>query len=209
VRFVANPKAADELPRRCSTISGGFPPRRRGLRKRERSADHLNPWRSLLAPHAGSREAGPAMHECMSFAASSGDSVASPPRGPLHRGSVSDVHSRSPCRNKASSAPRCHPHGSRSALVVSHHLDGFLRPHGADIVAVRCRSWGSPCFLTTPPDRALPKEAFQPAWPFPTMHTPLEGAPCLQRLLPHHDAPKGLMYTVAAAPLPFRRRRWC
>jgi len=185
-------------------MSGGFPPRRRGLRERERSADHLDPWRSLLAPHAGSREAHPVMHECMSFVffirrLRRVSSSRSPP-SMLRLGRPLPT----PCRNKASSAPRCHPHGSRSALVVSHHLDGFLRPDGADTVAVRCRSWGSPCFLTSPPGRALPKEAFQPGRPFPTMLSPLEVAPCLQRLLPHHDAPKGLVYTVAAAPLPFR-----
>jgi hypothetical protein len=56
-----------------------------------------------------------------------------------------------------------HPRRSRSVHVVSHHLDGFLRrgrsghraearwdpvtPRGCGLVASRCRSWGSLCFL--------------------------------------------------------------
>jgi len=34
----------------------------------------------------------------------------------------------------------------RSALVVSHHLDGFLHSHGCRLVASCYRSWGSPAF---------------------------------------------------------------
>jgi hypothetical protein len=36
-----------------------------------------------------------------------------------------------------------------SALVVSHHLDGFLRVQACGLVASRCRSWGSPRFAET------------------------------------------------------------
>jgi hypothetical protein len=35
---------------------------------------------------------------------------------------------------------------SRSALVVSRHLDGFLRAEGRGFVAPRCQSWSSPRF---------------------------------------------------------------
>jgi len=38
---------------------------------------------------------------------------------------------------------------SRSALVVSHHLDGFLRVETCGLVASRCRSWGSSRFLAS------------------------------------------------------------
>jgi len=96
-----------------------------------------------------------------------------------------------PCRNKASSAPRCHPHGSRSALVVSHHLDGFLRPDGADIVAVRCRSWGSPCFLDHSPVPAFPKDRVPAGLAVP------------------HDAltPRSCSLSAAPAPSPRAPRR--
>ena len=96
-----------------------------------------------------------------------------------------------PCRNKAPSARRCHPPESRSTLVVSHHLGGFLQPYGAGIVAARCRSWGSSRFATGPTGSALPKEAFQPASAFPAKRSPLEDAPCPQCLLPHHESPEG------------------
>jgi hypothetical protein len=36
---------------------------------------------------------------------------------------------------------------SRSVLVVSHHLDGFLRVETCGLVASRCQSWGSSRFL--------------------------------------------------------------
>jgi hypothetical protein len=41
--------------------------------------------------------------------------------------------------------PLVPPRESRSAHVVSLHLDGFLRTDGANIVAARSRPWGSPC----------------------------------------------------------------
>jgi len=43
---------------------------------------------------------------------------------------------------------RYHPPKSRSALVVSHHLDGFLRFASRGLVASRCRSWGPSRFRT-------------------------------------------------------------
>jgi len=39
---------------------------------------------------------------------------------------------------------------SRSVLVVSHHLDGFLRETTCGLVASRCRSWGSSRFPAPP-----------------------------------------------------------
>jgi hypothetical protein len=42
---------------------------------------------------------------------------------------------------------------TRSALVVSHHLDGFLRTWARGLVASRCRSWGSPRFAHPWPPR--------------------------------------------------------
>jgi hypothetical protein len=40
----------------------------------------------------------------------------------------------------------CQATASRSALVVSHHLGGFLRAAGPGLVASRYRTWGSLCF---------------------------------------------------------------
>jgi hypothetical protein len=42
-----------------------------------------------------------------------------------------------------SSGRGCHTTASRSALVVSHHLGGFLRAAGPGLVASRYRTWGS------------------------------------------------------------------
>jgi len=51
------------------------------------------------------------------------------------------VHSRRRCRLLRPSAAR---HCARSALVVSHHLDGFLLQDARRLVASCCRPWGSP-----------------------------------------------------------------
>jgi hypothetical protein len=115
------PKAADVLPRRCSTVDGGFSPRRRGLRGRERPADHLGPWRSLLAPHAGA--ANPS-RQCTS-ACRSVLHPATPPRLLLEVPSID-----SPYRT---STPGCH--------VETRHL----RPRGATRMGPVPPSW----FLTT------------------------------------------------------------
>jgi hypothetical protein len=66
-----------------------------------------------------------------------------PPVSPLHR---RDSRASTPawCRHRASDSS-CRLE-SRSVLVVSHHLDGFLRSGVRGLVASRCRSWGSPCF---------------------------------------------------------------
>jgi hypothetical protein len=55
------------------------------------------------------------------------------------------VHSRADGQS-ALRPRRVHPPKSRSALVVSHHLDGFLRFSICGLVASRCRSWGPPRF---------------------------------------------------------------
>jgi hypothetical protein len=74
---------------------------------------------------------------------------AAPP--PTHR---RRVHSR--CASRRSKPPATHtlgptmpPVDSCSALVVSHHRDGFLRVVDRGLVASRCRSWGSPRFPTS------------------------------------------------------------
>lgn len=57
---------------------------------------------------------------------------------------------------------------SRSDLVVSHHLAGFLRAAARRLVASCCRSWGSPRFTRTWPKPAAilatrpPLEGFSP-----------------------------------------------
>jgi hypothetical protein len=65
------------------------------------------------------------------------------------------VHSRADPRVVAS-ASRVPPPKSRSVLVVSHHLDGFLRCVVCGLVASRCQSWGPPrCY---PRCRTVPLE---------------------------------------------------
>lgn len=68
---------------------------------------------------------------------------------PLHRHTFRA--STPPCRHccRPGSVPRQPASESCSALVVSHHLGGFLRSGGRGLVASRCQSWGSPRFLTS------------------------------------------------------------
>jgi len=54
-------------------------------------------------------------------------------------------------RPAVASDPKVPPSDSRSALVVLHHLDGFLRSTSRGLVASRCRSWGSPRFRSGRP----------------------------------------------------------
>jgi len=62
---------------------------------------------------------------------------------------------------------------SRSVLVVSHHLDGFLRARSRGLVASRCRSWGSLRFRAV---RVWSAEAGTAKRTFPAARfTPLEG----------------------------------
>jgi len=51
-------------------------------------------------------------------------------------------------RPEPPSASRQPASKSRSALVVSHHLDGFLRATARRFVAPCCRPWGSPRFAS-------------------------------------------------------------
>jgi len=51
---------------------------------------------------------------------------------------------------EVSLGPAVPPARSRSALVVSHHLDGFLRTRGHGLVASRCQPWGSTRFAHPP-----------------------------------------------------------
>ena len=108
---------------------------------------------------------------------------------------------------------------SRSVLVVSHHLDGFLRTDGADTVAARCRPWGPPCFddpltctrslsreLTGQHERArshgalTPRSFSLPAAPAPLTASPEGGAsreaapsmPFQQVAPPLRSRPEGL-----------------
>jgi hypothetical protein len=74
------------------------------------------------------------------------DLVAPPPTHPLR------VHSQKPrVAPRLPSGRRHHPSSSRSVLVVSHHLDGFLRAKDRGLVASHCRSWGSPRFSKPSP----------------------------------------------------------
>jgi hypothetical protein len=67
------------------------------------------------------------------------------PLSPLHRRAreaSTPARTASPCFGPEG----YHPPKSRSVLVVSHHLDGFLRFMSCGLVASRCRSWGPPRF---------------------------------------------------------------
>jgi hypothetical protein len=118
------------------------------------------------------------MHARLWLPRSSGGFAASPPRGPLHRVSASVVHSRRSLRRAPGFGVLVPTSASRSVLVVSHHLDGFLRPCSAGIVAACCRSWGSPCFgqrmaCTAPRQREPPA----PCGPSPRCNHPPKNLP--------------------------------
>jgi hypothetical protein len=92
------------------------------------------------------------------------------------------------------------PSKSRSVLVVSHHLDGFLRCCGRGLVASRCRSWGSSCFWPESP-------AIKPVEPrdVPTMQDlPLEEFPSTAVPRRRGRCPRA----VGSRP-PVRRPRCC
>jgi len=103
-------------------------------------------------------------------------------------------------RCRPGSVPREPPSKSRSALVVSHHLGGFLRSEDRGLVASRCQSWGSPRFVL-PGSRSdpahVPKDR---AWAAGVpRHSPRRCSHPSKnstRPQPHH-------VTVAVAPLPF------
>jgi len=101
------------------------------------------------------------------------------------------------------SVPRQPASESRSALVVSHHLGGFLRSKGRGLVASRCQSWGSPRFLPSgsrsdrahvPKDRALPAGV--------PMHSPRRLFTPLEEFHPTAAAPRHR----GRCPLAVRRR---
>jgi len=68
---------------------------------------------------------------------------------------------------------------SRSVLVVSHHLDGFLRATARRLVASCCRPWGSSRFL---PGRNRAFPATLP--PLEERHSSAVGTPVTRRLGP-------------------------
>jgi len=98
---------------------------------------------------------------------------------PLHRHPfrASTPPNRHCCRS--GSVPRLPASESRSVLVVSHHLDGFLRSKGRGLVASRCQSWGSSRFVLSQSSRRFSHPSKNSTRP-----------------QPHH-------VTVAFAPLPF------
>jgi len=102
--------------------------------------------------------------------------------------SRTSVHSRSDPKVVAS-APRVPPPKSRSALVVLHHLDGFLRCSDCGLVASRCQSWGPPRFrmVSEPCDPMIP--------PFPAMQ---------DRTPRRNPRRQPLRVTAVVAPLPLQ-----
>lgn len=62
--------------------------------------------------------------------------------------------------------PGAATHRTRSAFVVSHHLDGFLHRRRRGLVASHCRPWGSPgCRLRVPACPPVLQELFPDAMP--------------------------------------------
>jgi len=91
---------------------------------------------------------------------------------------------------------------SRSALVVSRHLDGFLRPRGAGVVAACCRSWGSPCFVRRAP-RGVLLDCESPSggrWAFPRCVHPSKMLPADSCSLAHRVVPEGPLRHARAMP---------
>jgi len=75
-------------------------------------------------------------------------------------------------------APRVPPSKSRSVLVVSHHLDGFLRSASCGLVASRYRSWGSPRFRAPRPVEDRDGAALsRGAGPYPSKKSPPTAVP--------------------------------
>ena len=96
------------------------------------------------------------------------------------------------------------PAKSRSALVVSHHLDGFLRTMSHGLVASRCQPWGSTRFAQLSSQSPEGPSQLEP----PSSHrslTPFEEFPSLSSrvasLRPLHLLP------LATRPVPRPRPR--
>jgi hypothetical protein len=85
----------------------------------------------------------------------------------------------------------CHTTASRSALVVSHHLGGFLRAAGPGLVASRYRTWGSLRFTCA--RRRVYEAPAAGVWAGPT---PKGGS----RPDPRSDDPSKVCSSPAAAP---------
>jgi hypothetical protein len=101
------------------------------------------------------------------------------------------VHSRRRCRRHR---PRVSRPSTRSALVVLHHLDGFLRNGACGLVASRYRSWGSWRFAHPWPPRGRSLRRSTGSVSRDAVHTP--------RRIPLVDS-----RTVSPRPLPSCRYR--
>jgi hypothetical protein len=84
------------------------------------------------------------------------------------------------------------PMKSRSALVVSLHLDGFRRASGRGLVASHCRPWGSLCFGLHSPSLLADCSARRPGEPGPSS----------QCTFPSESVLAGSRYRVPAALCP-------
>lgn len=82
------------------------------------------------------------------------------------------------------------PHRSRSALAVSHRLDGLLRHHAASTVAARSRSWGSPRFRSVVACTGRRSSQASTPRPFPQRKHPSKNLPVRSTCRPHRPAPK-------------------
>jgi len=81
-------------------------------------------------------------------------------------------------RRAVASASKVPPSKSRSALVVLHHLGGFLRSASCGLVASRCRSWGSPRFRAPRPVEDRDGAALsRGAGPYPSKKSPPTAVP--------------------------------
>jgi hypothetical protein len=141
----------------------------RGPRGHHRSV--ASRWRTTLRRHsmtvsvsfeASAQLPGPSRSHRSGAEAPSWDTGTLPLLGfvtcsPLHRHApCASTPGPGPSRDPIPVAPKSRgptapPVQPRSVLVVSHHLDGFLRTRSRGLVASRCRSWGSPRFTKPAP----------------------------------------------------------
>lgn len=96
--------------------------------------------RSYIRRNSRSAEA---LRSCLSWGSSRPSTVPPVPRPLPVRPPATEV------TGERSFGPTMPLVDSRSALVVLHHRDGFLRDSGCELVASRCRSWGSSRFPTS------------------------------------------------------------